>query len=134
MNQRKAQTRSFAGWVIAVMLTFAFAACGGGNADSGSPQVTKMLSWAPPTAYQDNSALDPMHDLAGYNIYIKSASAPFSDNDVESAFASPADTSIDLIPVCRIQGLPPGTYHVSVRAIANNGLKSDFSPAAAFKL
>ncbi|HEY5996721.1 MAG TPA: fibronectin type III domain-containing protein [Candidatus Deferrimicrobiaceae bacterium] len=93
-----------------------------------------MLSWAPPTAYQDNSALDPMHDLAGYNIYIKSASAPFSDNDVESAFASPADTSIDLIPVCRIQGLPPGTYHVSVRAIANNGLKSDFSPAAAFKL
>ena len=56
---------------------------------------------------------------------------PYCHNE---SLRMPTDTSIDLIPVCRIQGLPPGTYHVSVRAIATNGLKSDFSPAAAFKL
>lgn len=149
MKLRRSCTRSFAIWVIALILPIALAACTGGgsagdaggsagdpgsSANGGSPPVTKILSWAPPTAYQDNSALDPMRDLAGYNIYIKSSSAPFTDSDIESAFASSKQTSIDLIPVCRLHGLQPGIYHVSVRAIATNGLKSDFSPAAAFKL
>jgi hypothetical protein len=116
---------------IAAMLSCTLAACGGGSDSSGG--VSKTLKWAPPTAYQDNTSLDPGRDLAGYNIYIEKGTSPsFSDNDVERAFASPSQTSLDLIPVCRVNGLGPGTYRVSIRAVAVNGLKSEFSPTAVF--
>ncbi len=126
--------------IVSLLVGLCLSGCGGGGAASGaSPTgngtpVSKNLSWSPPSAYQDNSPLDPNHDLAGYNIYIKSVSAGFSDNDVESAFMAPADTSVDLIPVCSLLALPAGTYHVSIRAIAKNGLMSDFSPSATFTL
>ena len=109
-------------------------ASGSTNTQTDAPPAGKLLSWSPPTAYQDNSPLDPAHDLAGYNIYIKNASDPFTDADAESAFAAPSESALDLIPVCRLQGLPPGTYQVSVRAVARNGLMSDFSPSASFTL
>lgn len=123
---------------VAIFAAVALAGCGGGGGASSSGDTAtpaaKMLSWSPPNAYQDNSPLNPAQDLAGYNIYIKEESTPFTESDPESAFASPADTSLNLIPVCSMLDLPPGTYQVSVRAIAKNGLMSDFSPAASFTL
>ena len=126
---------------LLVLCVISMTGCGGGGAASStdgtggtSTVATKTLSWSPPSAYQDNSPLNPAQDLAGYNIYIKNQAAPFSDQDAESAFSAPADTSLNLIPVCNLLGLPPGTYHVSVRAIAKNGMMSDFSPTASFTL
>jgi hypothetical protein len=126
----------------ALLLGTAFTGCnGGGSASSANqetqspPPVQRTLSWAPPTAFQDNTPLDPARDLSGYNIYIKkSETAVFTDNDVECAIASPTDRALDLMPVCRFLGYDNGTYHVSVRAIAKNGLMSDFSPSASFTL
>lgn len=123
---------------VAIFAAVVLAGCGGGGGASSSTDSAqspaKILSWSPPTAYQDNSPLDPSQDLSGYSIYIKEESAPFTDADDEAAFASPANTSLNLIPVCSTLDLPPGRYQVSVRAIAKNGLKSDFSPAASFTL
>ncbi len=127
-------------FITAIVLFYgvALTGCGSGGATSSSqstvdpPQVAKTLSWAPPNVYQDNSPLDANRDLVGYNIYIKSVSSDFSENDVECATASPSDTSMNLVPLCSLLGLPSGTYRVSIRAVANNGLLSEFSPSATF--
>jgi hypothetical protein len=135
-------TETASSFILFVLLFGAFlAGCGGGGASGSGPNLPvytdttpKMLSWSPPTEFQDNTSLVPNRDLAGYNIYIKPASTAFSENDVECAFVSPRNTSLDLIPVCRLNGLFPGSYRVSVRAIAANGMMSDFSPTASFTL
>ncbi|HEY3490772.1 MAG TPA: hypothetical protein VGK27_11725 [Candidatus Deferrimicrobiaceae bacterium] len=120
---------------LAAWIALTVAGCGGGGgASTSGPSISRTLTWSPPTAYQDNSPLDPGHDLAGYNIYIKSEEAPFSEQDAEIAVVAPGQTSLDLVPVCRLQGLAGGTFHVSVRAIAMNGLMSEFSPTASFSL
>ena len=115
------------------------AGCGGGGTSSSADEIRyasdrKILRWSPPVAYQDNTPLNPSRDLAGYNIYIRQGNAAFSDSDVESAFVPAGETSVDLVPVCRHLRQPPGNYRVSVRAVAANGLMSDFSPSAGFSL
>ena len=104
------------------------------------PAVTlppKVLSWQPPTSYSDNSPLDPLRDLANIEIYVKET-GPFSNGDspmalvsaVDSATGQPA-TSFNLANLGPFLSLGV-RYQVSLRAVAISGLKSDFSPPAAF--
>ena len=97
----------------------------------------KILSWQPPTSYSDNSPLDPLRDLDNFEIYVKET-GPFSDGDSPMAFISAVDsatgqpaTSFNLANLGPFLSLGV-RYQVSLRAVAISGLKSDFSPPAAF--
>ena len=114
--------------------------CGGGGAPSsgdGSPLPAKTLSWAAPQAYTDNTSLNPLTDLAEYEIYVKE-SGSFADTDTPKAVINAVDpTTHTLTSSFNLANLAPYLsrgipYHVSMRAVANTGLKSDFSPPASF--
>ena len=107
---------------------------GGGGSD---PFPAKILTWSPPSQYTDGTPLNPVTDLARYEFYINE-NGIFSDTDNEMAAVSATDsgtgqqtTSFDLANIAPF--LSPGvTYHVSIRAVALSGLKSNFSPSATF--
>ena len=114
--------------------------CGGGGSGGSSGGETlpsKVLSWQPPSSYSDSTPLDPSTDLDSYEIYVKE-NGNFSDTDNEMAAVSAttgssgqANTSFDLANLSPFieKGI---TYFVSVRVVANNGMKSNFSPSASF--
>ena len=122
------------------------AACGGGGGTSeqgisggGGPDPfpSKILSWSPPSQYTDGAPLDPVTDLDRIEFYVKEDGL-FSDADSEMAAVPATDsgtgqptTSFDLANLAPFlsQGV---TYHVSIRAVAVTGVKSNFSPSAAF--
>ena len=110
---------------------------GGSPPPAGGPLPSKMLSWTPPSAYTDNSQLDPARDLAYIEVYVNQDGV-FSAGDTETASVAAVDpvtrqivTSFDLANLGSFvsRGV---TYYVSVRAVAISGLKSDFSAAATF--
>jgi hypothetical protein len=116
--------------------------CGGGSTGGGSTGgeetlPAKYLSWEPPGTYTDSSPLNPAVDLDRIEIYVKE-NGNFSDNDNEMAALSAIDqatgqvcTSFNLATLAPF--ISKGVaYHVSVRAVAKNGLKSEFSPSATF--
>lgn len=115
--------------------------CGGGGGSSSSgdaaPLPAKTLSWAAPQSYTDNSSLNPVTDLEGYEIYVNE-SGSFANTDTPSAVVSAVDpvtrtltSSFNLANLGSY--LSKGiTYQVSMRAVALTGLKSDFSPPASF--
>ena len=139
-NRNSRSLRRVAAFLVSILLS----SCGGGAVSQVSPQsapppssppaVSKLLTWSPPNEFQDNSALVPARDLSGYNIYIKPEYAPFASGDVESASVAPTDTSLDLVPVCRLRGFLSGRYHVSIRSVGVNGILSAFSPSIPFEL
>jgi hypothetical protein len=96
-----------------------------------------MLVWKPPNAYTDNTPLSPGADLDTFEIYIKEGGG-FSDSDDATAVVAAVDpqtgqvtTSFNLMNLSPYlsQGV---VYHVSIRALARNGLRSGFSPSATF--
>ncbi len=117
------------------------AGCGGGGESSssgdGSPLPARTLSWAAPESYTDNTSLNPLTDLDGFEIYVNE-SGSYSDGDIPSAVVSATDplthtltTSFNLANLAPY--LSKGiAYRVSMRAVAVTGLKSDFSPPASF--
>ncbi len=117
---------------IIVAVVSVIAGCGGSELFP-----SKMVSWNPPATYQDGSSLDPAADLDSYEIYVKET-PDFADTDNEMAALSATDkatgqvcTSFDLANLSPF--LSKGvTYHISIRAVAKNGLKSGFSPCASF--
>lgn len=125
-----------------IVIAFVFlAGCGGGGGSSSEGETTtfpaKILNWSPPSQYTDGSNLNPETDLDSFEIYINEDGL-FSDNDNEMAAVSAKDpgsgqvnTSFNLANLAPFltQGV---TYHVSVRAVAITGLKSEFSSSAAF--
>jgi len=81
--------------VVALMLSavISLAGCGGGGsstADSGGTGgggetfPSKILSWAPPSAYTDSTPLNPVADLDVFEIYVKT-SGSFSAGDTPMA-------------------------------------------------
>jgi len=128
--------------LIAIVLS-PLSGCGGGGGTSeegisgGGAFPAKILSWNPPSQYTDGSPLDPGTDLDSFEIYINE-NGSFSNADNEMAAVSAIDsgsgqptTTFDLSNLAPFlsQGV---TYHVSIRTVALNGLKSDFSPGATF--
>ena len=124
-------------FAIFIAVVSVVAGCGGEGSGGSELFPSKMVSWNPPSTYQDGSSLNPATDLDSYEIYVKEA-PNFADTDNEMAALSATDkatgqvcTSFDLANLSPF--LSEGvTYHVSIRAVAKNGLKSGFSPGATF--
>jgi len=115
-------------------------ACGGGGTSSsgdGNPLPAKTLSWAAPESYIDNTSLNPLTALDGFEIYVNE-SGFFADTDTPNAVVSAVDpTTHTLTTSFNLANLAPYlskgiAYRVSMRAVAVTGLKSDFSPPASF--
>lgn len=112
---------------------------GGGIASSGDGTAlpAKTLTWAAPESYTDQTSLNPLTDLDGFEIYVNE-SGSFADADTPKAIVSAVDpvtraltTSFNLANLAPY--LSKGiVYRVSMRAVAVTGLKSDFSPPASF--
>ena len=135
--------------LVTMILLGIFSGCGGGGASSsgdgtpppadggGTPLPSKILSWAAPESYTDNTSLNPMTDLAEYEIYVNE-SGSFTDADTPSAVVNAVDTTTHtLTSSFNLANLAPYlsegiSYRVSMRAVAVTGLKSDFSPPASF--
>lgn len=126
--------------VIALGLMIAiFSGCGGGGESAssegtplpaGTALPSRVLSWEPPTSYVDATGLNPVTDLDRYEIYVKETD-DFSDADTPMAAVSEVTTSFDLANLSSDLTVGP-QYHVSMRAVALTGLKSDFSPPVSF--
>jgi hypothetical protein len=122
--------RMLLGGFAAVLL---LAGCGGGGGTSQSlgpapSGPVSMLTWTPPTTYNDNVALNPERDLDFYEIYVRQ-DANFTDSDLPLiqvaavAAGSPVtEFTLELIP-----SLPAGTQlYVSMRAVGVDQQKSTF--------
>lgn len=130
---------------------FLLAGCGGGGGGetSQSPGSSlsgpaSVLTWTPPTTYNDNVALDPERDLDYYEIYVRQ-DPNFSDSDLPviqvaavAATLSPngrtvsrslvTEFTLELIP-----SLPAGNQlFVSMRAVGVDQQKSAFMPPVAW--
>jgi len=138
--KRHAAMRMLLGGFAAMVL---LAGCGGagdspvsqGPAPSGPVSV---LTWTPPSMYNDNVTLDPERDLDYYEIYVRTDPS-FTDSDQPLIqVAAVADTlSPDGLTVTRslvreftlelIPSLPAGgTLYVSMRAVGVDQQKSAF--------
>lgn len=128
--------------VFPIVIVFVFlSGCGGGGGSSSDGEITsypaKILSWSPPSQFTDGTPLNPVTDLDRFEIYVNEDGL-FADTDNEMAAVSATDpgtgqptTTFDLANLAPFlsQGV---TYHVSIRTVALNGLKSNFSPGATF--
>jgi hypothetical protein len=126
--------------LIAAMATLF--GCGGGasSSDSGTPGTSlpaRTLSWESPTTYTDQTAMNPATDLDRFEIYVNE-SGTFTDADTPAAELSAINPDThQLTASFNLANLSPNVstghqYHVSLRAVAISGLKSDFSPSVSF--
>lgn len=135
-------------FLVLIAALAAFSGCGGGGSsssdsgttlpvESGTALPARTLSWEPPTSYVDTTAMNPVTDLDRFEIYVNE-SGSFTDADTPMAALSAVDpathkatTSFDLANLSPHVTVGP-QYHVSLRAVALTGLKSDFSPPVSF--
>ena len=127
-------------FLVLVASLAAFTGCGGGGGSSSSEGTllpATVLSWEPPTSYVDTTAMNPVTDLDRFEIYVNETGT-FTDADVPMAELQAVDpqthtlaTSFDLANLGSHLKVGPH-YHVSLRAVALTGLKSDFSPRVSF--
>lgn len=125
-----------------VLLALLIAGCGGGGASEQGGDVpagaVSVLTWEPPSTYNDNTPLDPYVDLAYYEIYV-CRDVNFTDNetpvaqvavvtDVSPGAGAPGGrTLVKEFELERIPGLAAGMhYYVSLRAVGIDGQKSAF--------
>ncbi|MDP2735814.1 MAG: hypothetical protein Q8P12_06430, partial [bacterium] len=144
MRTRTRRTLSLATMVVLAILS----GCGGGGGSSsgdvggassgnGTALPAKTLSWAAPESYTDNTSLNPVTDLEGFEIYVNE-SGSFADADAPNAVVSAVDPATHTLTTSfNLANLAPYlsrgiAYQVSMRAVAVTGLKSDFSPPASF--
>ena len=113
---------------------------GGGGASSSGVEPSlpaKTLSWVPPESYTDNTQLNPLTDLDGFEIHVNE-SGSFTDADTPTAVVSAVDPGTHAITsTFDLANLGPYlskgiNYQVSMRAVATSGLKSEFSPPVSF--
>jgi hypothetical protein len=125
--------------VIALGLMVAiFSGCGGGGSSESGPALpARTLSWEPPTSYVDATPMNPVTDLDRFEIHVNETGT-FTDTDVPMAELGAVDpktsaltTSFNLANIGSPLTEGP-TYHVSLRAVARTGLKSDFSQPVPF--
>ncbi len=96
-----------------------------------------MLSWSPPSAYTDNTPLNPVAELDSFEVYVNT-SGSFSNADAPLAYVQAVDPASHLLNTeFDLANLGPYlskgvVYYVSLRAVALTGARSDFSPSASF--
>jgi len=128
--------------LIAALATFT--GCGGGDSASSDTGTTpgtalpaRTLSWDPPTSYVDATPMNPVTELDQFEIYVNETGT-FTDKDVPMASLGAVDPQTRTISSSfNLANLSPHVtagpkYHVSLRAVALTGLKSDFSPPVSF--
>lgn len=123
---------------IAMLLGVAlFTGCGGGGSQSGNTLPSKFLSWAPPTAFTNNTPLNPLTDLDSFEIYMKE-SGSFSESDLPKAMVGAVNpstgqgvTSFNLANLSAYI-IPGIQYQVALRTVTTTGAKSGFSGSANF--
>lgn len=127
---------------MALIAGLSFIGCGGGAGGGSSAGVgesipARTLNWTPPTQYSDSTLLDPATDLDVFEVYVNQ-DGNFSGSDGAMASVSAFDLGTGQVATTfNLANLSPFlsngvTYFVSVRAVAKNGLKSDFSQPATF--
>jgi hypothetical protein len=84
----------------------------------GTTDRTVRLSWSPPTLNTDGS---PLTDLAEFRVFYGQVSGRY---DFSLRTGGPTITGME------IQGLTPGTWYFSVKAVTSRGVESDFSREA----
>jgi hypothetical protein len=123
--------RMLLGGFAAVILLAGCGGGGGGGSQSQGPAPSgpaSVLSWTPPTTYNDNAALDPERDLDYYEIYVR-LDPNFGDSDLPKAefqavaAGSPVtEFTLELIP-----SLPADSrLYISMRAVGIDQQKSAF--------
>ena len=133
--------------VLFLAAVFSLAGCGSGGSsvDGGSTGTgggdasfpAKTLSWAPPSAYTDSTPLNPFSDLDVFEIYVKTSGSFSAGDTAMAALQAVEPGSGQLNTSFNLANLGPYlsrgvTYFVSIRAVAKNNLKSDFSTPASF--
>lgn len=140
MNPRKSySTFLFSILSILVLAGFLVSGCGGGgSADSpGTALPAKTLRWQPPASYADSTPLNPSTDLDSFEIYVNDNGQFSATDKPDAALAAYNAGTAQVTTSFNLANLGPYLskgiqYHVAVRAVAKNGLKSDFSSSAAF--
>ena len=124
-----------AGWTILGAL---FYACGGDGSLSTTtnlpppPTGPKTLTWKPPQDFLDKTPLVPARDLQRYDIFVKNVPS-FSPDDDAIAASPPGETTFNLDTL--YPPLSKGVvYYVSIRAVATDDAKSDFSAVGSFSI
>lgn len=131
-------------------VTILLAGCGGGGGATSQSQgpapsgPVSMLSWVPPTTFNDNAVMDPERDLDYYEIYVRQ-DPNFTDSDLPlTQVAAVANTlSPDGLTVAKslvteftlelIPSLPAGNQlFVSMRAVGVDQQKSAFMEPVAW--
>jgi len=120
-----------------IVIAFLSGCGGGGGTSSGESYPAKILTWSPPTEYTNGTSLNPATELERFEIYVNE-NGVFSDTDNEMAAISATvsgngqpTTSFNLANLAPFlsQGV---TYHVAIRTVTRDGLKSGFSAGATF--
>lgn len=103
-------------FILSGIFIICFVGCGGGGgADSPPPppDTSILLSWDPPTKYEDGSDLT---DIAGYKVYFGTSSRNYN-------------VSIDIgdTETFSLDNHPSGTWYFSVTVYDSWRVESDFS-------
>jgi hypothetical protein len=129
-------------FVLILSISLCLAGCGGGGGAASSdlttePATPRILSWDPPQSFADQTPLDPATDLKEYLVYVNETGI-FSASDPSSAVVSAVDPatgepvkSFDLANLSAFLS-PNVTYYICMQSVSVTGVKSDFSPVAAF--
>lgn len=111
---------------------------GGGGGEGAGSGPARTLSWDPPTAFTDNTPLNPAADLDVFEIYVNETGT-FSPSDTADAAVNAYEPGTGSVNTTFNLALLPHSaqdntlYYVSVRCVAKSGLKSDFSMTASFR-
>jgi hypothetical protein len=123
---------------IGAMLLFGISACtepleevGIQSNEKGGGETPSMLSWTPPTQYEDGSPLDPATEIRSYEIFVSPSPTP-SEGDVPAAVV--VGGSIDHYDLQNTGWYPDQNgLWVWMRSVSVEGVKSDFSATIAWR-